>query len=220
MTDDTHTNITLKPCSSGTFVCGLEADCSNQTAVFSMSGTGSIVLRPSQIESLAKPALSSLSATSTSISSPHQAHLYTAGQMSALGLSLGLPLLCSLIACYLLYRRNPLRKPKKQKLMYTLPDNHQDYSFPRPPRPPLAPTLSRDYISSPAGGWSVPPVSRDGSDIDSPSVGDLTPVGKGGFWEREKQGRFGAMGAGAGAVELPAHPAAAPIVHEMGEGKR
>ncbi|CAK3931701.1 Hypothetical predicted protein [Lecanosticta acicola] len=216
-------SIPLMPCSSSTFVCGLSASCSNTTAVFSLSGTGSIVLRPSQVDSIVRPALSSLEASSNASSSlnttalcAHTPGFYTSGAMAGLGCALGLPLLFCLLAIALsLHRRSQRAKPPK--LMYKLPDDHDDFHshshFPRP-LPPL--DRSRTALSP----LSPMPVSRNGSEwsLAMSSAGKESlapPVHMQSFLERYQAMSEKANGGRTRVVELPG----SPTVHELSDMK-
>lgn len=77
---------------------------------------------------------------------PDTSTLYTGAQMAGLALGLTLPLLIALLITLHLLRREKSRNPnKKPKLMYKLPDDHDDSAFTFQ-RPGAAPDLT--YPSS------------------------------------------------------------------------
>ena len=151
----------ITPCKdagkNSTFTCGLSnRGCSYDT--FQLHGSDALVLRPTQIAKLVEPALSSMSAsmaasaTSTPSSQTESAtpdptsvpeltasHLaaangtkvYTSSDMAGLGCGLGLPLTFFLVValCALYKERQNHTGPK---LMYKLPDNHEEFDFRKP----------------------------------------------------------------------------------------
>ncbi|GAB7361774.1 hypothetical protein MBLNU230_g1818t1 [Neophaeotheca triangularis] len=60
---------------------------------------------------------------------PDTSTLFTSGQMAGLALGLALPLLTALITTLLLLRKERSRNSRGPKLMYKLPDNHNDSAF-------------------------------------------------------------------------------------------
>ena len=91
-----------------------------------------MVLKTSQIAALVEPALQNSSTACPSAAAASTAAnataLYTGGQMAGLGCGLGLPLgLALLFLVYLL--RQERAKHAGPKLMYKLPDNHDDFTI-------------------------------------------------------------------------------------------
>ncbi|KAK4494146.1 hypothetical protein PRZ48_014444 [Zasmidium cellare] len=161
-TDSPSGSIALTPCAdnggSSSFVCGFNATaCDSNTGVFTMSGGGSFVLRPAQVQALIEPVLNSSTAASASqttvtscpSNSPKPEGTYTAAQMAGLGCGLGLPLLFAICAAGFLF----LREKGWRRDSIIEPDS---YNF-RPP-PPI-------HIQHPTFGSA--PVSRDGSEVGS-----------------------------------------------------
>lgn len=144
---------------NSTFTCGLSnRGCQSDT--FQLTGSDALVLRPTQIAKLVEPALASLSssmaasatssatsssqtgmATSDPTSVPQIAaspsavangtKVYTSSDMAGLGCGLGLPLTFFLVValCALYKERQNHTGPK---LMYKLPDNHEEFDFRKP----------------------------------------------------------------------------------------
>lgn len=107
------------------------------------------MLRPAQIVQLIQPALESSgtsapiepSTTATATANPDT--LYTSSQMAGLGCGLGLPLAFFLVvALCMLYKEK--QKHAGPKLMYKLPDNHDEFSFRPPPNSATQSNLSLD----------------------------------------------------------------------------
>lgn len=146
MVESPGASVAITPCSDGggtsTFVCGLNStDCLSDTNTWTMSGGNSLVLRPAQI-AMVQPILQSTTSRTpslvtrdqTAISCPaastaaNATALYTSGQMAGLGCGLGLPLgFALLVSLYLL--RKEREKHAGPKLMYKLPDNHDDFTL-------------------------------------------------------------------------------------------
>lgn len=143
VTESPSAGIAITPCAddgdNSTFTCGLGTEgCQSEDSTWTLHGGSSIVLRPSQIAALIEPATASSSSSSQIAPSPSAAHnettMYTSSQMAGLGCGLGLPLTFFLVValCALYKERQNHTGPK---LMYKLPDNHQEFGmgFQRPP---------------------------------------------------------------------------------------
>lgn len=145
-TESPDASIAITPCTNdgdnSTFTCGISStNCQDSSKTFPLSGGNSLVLRPSQIASLIQPALESSTTTPSHLaasSNPANATtMYTSSQMAGLGCGLGLPLTFLLtVALCMLHKEK--QKHAGPKLMYKLPDNHDEFlarSQPPPPRP-------------------------------------------------------------------------------------
>jgi hypothetical protein len=151
----------ITPCrdagKNSTFTCGLSnRGCSYDT--FQLRGGDALVLRPTQIAKLVEPALSSMSAsmaasatstpssktetatpdptsvpeiTASNIAPVNGTKVYTSSDMAGHGGGLGLPLTFFLVValCALYKERQNHTGPK---LMYKLPDNHEEFDFRKP----------------------------------------------------------------------------------------
>lgn len=195
-------------------MCGLDATaCDNNSGVFTMSGGGSFVLRPAQVQALIEPVLNSTAAQSSSASQTAATScpsgeaskpegMYTAAQMAGLGCGLGLPLLFAICAAGFLFIRE--RSHRRGSII-----EPASYDF-KPP-PPIT-------IQHPA--FRSVPGSRDGSDVMSlqtvNSSGRETPAHMRSFLDRyqamnEKTGRVPVH-----RVELDGSPVRLPR-HEPGD---
>lgn len=143
-TESPSTGIAITPCSddgeTSTFTCGLNnSGCQSDDTTWTLTDNTSIVLRPSQIaeliESSSSNATSSQIVTSPSLAT-NATKMYTSSDMAGLGCGLGLPLGFFLVValCALYKERQNHTGPK---LMYKLPDNHNEFGGFRPPPPAL-----------------------------------------------------------------------------------
>ncbi|KAM0717444.1 hypothetical protein Q7P37_007296 [Cladosporium fusiforme] len=138
--------IAITPCAdhggeNSTFTCGLDnAGCRNKDKVWTLGGLAAIALRPSQIAELAptRPAMESSimdsQTTTSSVPTTNGTTMYTAGQMAGLGCGLGLPLTFFLVVALCMLHKEK-QKHTGPKLMYKLPDNHQEFISQLPNRP-------------------------------------------------------------------------------------
>jgi hypothetical protein len=194
------------------FMCGLNAaNCKNNSTLFTLP-SANITLRPSELEALVKPAVSSALAqtttqaavqmriTVTAMPTANPDAIYTPGQMAGLGVGLAVPLLVASFIAFSLWRRDRARTPK---LMYPLPDDMED------------PYTAKDGRPLTSGANSLrPPVSRDGSILSFNTISAGTPAHMQTFAERY-QVMKGASGFQIQRVELDASPAGNYGDHEL-----
>ncbi|EME40690.1 hypothetical protein DOTSEDRAFT_65358 [Dothistroma septosporum NZE10] len=157
-TTDASGSVPIMPCSSNggstLYVCGINSTlCKDSASQFTISG-GSFVLRPSQVQALIGPALNSMAA--------EDAKLYTGGQMAGLGCGLGLPLLFCICAAFFMWQRERNARPK---LMYKLPDGHNEFGGFKAPPPMTSPSsgLRPPSFGSYQGSVHVAQTSRPGT---------------------------------------------------------
>ncbi|KAM0713308.1 hypothetical protein Q7P35_000760 [Cladosporium inversicolor] len=124
------------------FTCGLNTKgCELEDTTWTLHGNVSLVLRPSQVAELTGSAVASTRPSSATTSeaapskisshvefTPTATKLYTSSDMAGLGCGLGLPLVFFLVValCALFKERQNHTGPK---LMYKLPDNHNEFGF-------------------------------------------------------------------------------------------
>lgn len=194
-------------------MCGLDAaNCKKNSTLFTLPAAG-ITLRPSELEALVKPAVSSalaqattqaavqtrITVTATPTGNPDA--IYTPGEMAGLGVGLAVPLLIASGIALLLWRKDRARTPK---LMYPLPDDLAD------------PYTSKDGRPLHSGATSLkPPASRDGSVLSFNTMsGAGTPAHMQTFAERYQLMK-GSQGLQIQRVELDASPAGDYGDHEL-----
>lgn len=193
-------------------MCGMNAaDCKKNSTLFALP-VADIILRPSELEALVAPALSSalaqettqpvaqprITVTTSPISNPDA--VYTPGQMAGLGVGFAIPLLIVSGIAILLWRKDRARTPK---LMYPLPDDLAD------------PYTSRDGTPLHTGATSLrPPLSRNGSVLSSNTTSGDTPVHMQTFAERYQLMK-GTSGLQIQRVELDACPGGDYGNHEL-----
>lgn len=150
--DSPSSSIALTPCSdnggSSSFVCGLDASACSSDSEFTMTGGGSFILRPAQVQALIEPVLNQSAAQTSAECSSKSQGMYSASQMAGLGCGLGLPLLFFICAAAFLFIRE--RSHRRDSIIEPTSYNFQ-------PPPPM--------LQHPA--FRSTPVSRDGSEIGS-----------------------------------------------------
>lgn len=130
-----NTGIAITPCAdhgeNSTFTCGLDnSRCRDEDNVWKLNSHGNIVLRSSQVAELLGPAMESSTTSpeieASSASSTNGTTMYTSSQMAGLGCGLGLPLAFFLVVALCMLHKEK-QKHAGPKLMYKLPDNHQEF---------------------------------------------------------------------------------------------
>ncbi|KAF2716026.1 hypothetical protein K431DRAFT_350639 [Polychaeton citri CBS 116435] len=183
---ETSTSVSIMPCSTSKFTCGLNAsNCETNTDTFTMQGGNHFILRADQIASLVTPALQSsntvspaatVTATITAAATARAdtRKQYSGGDMAGLACGLALPLLAGLIAALFALRRER-QKYAQPKLMYKLPDGHDSFD-PREYKPP--PPVMRSASALSLGSPSAPSVySNPASPVErsESQMGNMPP---------------------------------------------